>query len=291
MCGGTIVNVDLYDVVQQAKAFDQKLLQSRNSTTTTTTKKGGAETVITVPPTGFVFHETRCGSTLTANLLAGFAPPDQSRVFSESPPPVTALRACDMNPCNPSLHIQLIRDVVYMMGRKSIHTSQLLQKKKDPHYLFFKIQSIGVMNIDKFTEAFPDVPWMYLYRDSVEIMQSHWKDTSKQRNPTPVCARNFNNPRQPPTTLQILDSKPITDVTELTKKEYCAAHLVRIKQWNRNTRGGWFINGCWLTYYLLSFVFFFFRPVCPWRRFKNTNGRARVALSISTSILSSKYIM
>lgn len=38
-----------------------------------------------VPPRGFVYHETRCGSTLVANMLAGLEP---NRVFSESKPPV-----------------------------------------------------------------------------------------------------------------------------------------------------------------------------------------------------------
>lgn len=38
-----------------------------------------------VPPRGFVYHETRCGSTLVANMLAA---PSSNRVFSESKPPV-----------------------------------------------------------------------------------------------------------------------------------------------------------------------------------------------------------
>ncbi|CAN0367157.1 unnamed protein product, partial [Ectocarpus sp. 13 AM-2016] len=37
-----------------------------------------------LPPKGFIYHETRCGSTLVANMLATLAP---SRVFSESKPP------------------------------------------------------------------------------------------------------------------------------------------------------------------------------------------------------------
>lgn len=38
-----------------------------------------------VPPKGFIYHETRCGSTLAANMLAALPP---SRVFSEAKPPV-----------------------------------------------------------------------------------------------------------------------------------------------------------------------------------------------------------
>jgi hypothetical protein len=94
------------------------------------------------PPTGVVFHETRCGSTLFANILAGLAP-GRSRVYSESPPPVKALQACGSNYqyCDEDLHKALIRDVFYIMGRRPL--------SEEPNYSFFKIQSIGTMSIDK----------------------------------------------------------------------------------------------------------------------------------------------
>lgn len=41
-----------------------------------------------IQPKGFIYHETRCGSTLVANMLAALPP---SRVFSESKPPVQVL--------------------------------------------------------------------------------------------------------------------------------------------------------------------------------------------------------
>jgi hypothetical protein len=63
-----------------------------------------------VLPGGFVFHESRCGSTLVANLLAGggAAPPEESRVYSESSPIVAACQnpaGCDEG---------LLRDAVYV---------------------------------------------------------------------------------------------------------------------------------------------------------------------------------
>ncbi|CAN0443494.1 unnamed protein product, partial [Hapterophycus canaliculatus] len=44
-----------------------------------------------LPPKGFVYHETRCGSTLVANMLAALPP---SRVFSESKPPTQVRGDC-----------------------------------------------------------------------------------------------------------------------------------------------------------------------------------------------------
>jgi len=157
----TIIVDDLYEITQQARAYDDKHKKNEKQ-----------EIGIPLPkPTGVVFHETRCGSTLFANLLAGFAP-HQSRVYSESPPPVAALKACDgknEEACDPKLHTQLIRDVFYMMGRRRVKTvvvaddndndnEQAQAQGNGPQYVFYKIQSIGALSIDKFTMAFPDVP-------------------------------------------------------------------------------------------------------------------------------------
>jgi hypothetical protein len=128
------VATDLYQLVQDAKAFDG--FDEDNN------QKGNNGVVF--PPNGVVFHETRCGSTLFANLLTGFSP-ERSRVFSESPPPSTVFQACSFgNKCDEGLHRALIRDTFYMMGRRPPS-----KNKEDPNYLFFKIQSIGTMYIDK----------------------------------------------------------------------------------------------------------------------------------------------
>ena len=238
MCSSTSVSVDFYDMVRAAKEYDAAFVAG--------TKTNKIDTAVqAVPPTGVIFHETRCGSTLVANMLASFAP-ENSRVYSESPPPVTAIRACDMQACNPQLQQKLIQDVFYMMGRTV--------RKEKPQYVFYKIQSIGVMNIDKFTEAFPSVPWVYLYRDSVEVMQSHVGVTGKiaaSGRRKPVCARNYGGKYQPPTTLQLIERKR-KDINELTLVEYCAAHLAglslsAIQEYERTKRGR-FVNYAQLPY-------------------------------------------
>ena len=79
-----------------------------------------------VPPTAFVFHESRVGSTLVANALASnpFA-----MVYSESPPVASALLHCKT--CSMQRNIEIFRDVVTLMGRSPIH-----------QHIFFKFQSI-----------------------------------------------------------------------------------------------------------------------------------------------------
>ena len=79
-----------------------------------------------IPPTGFVFHEGRVGSTLIANLL-GSNP--YSLVFSESDPPLEVLTGC--RSCSRDRKIEVFRDLMAIMGVSPVHK-----------YMFFKFQSI-----------------------------------------------------------------------------------------------------------------------------------------------------
>jgi hypothetical protein len=231
MCQATKIVVDLFDVVQEAKQYDANFATGHEIV-------GKKPVIQVVPPTGVVFHETRCGSTLFANLMAAFSP-EHSRVFSESPPPVAALKACDLAPCNPDLHSMLIQDVFYIMGRTV--------RKETPQYVFYKIQSIGSMDIDKFAAAMPNVPWVFIYRDTVEILQSHLGKIrgALSRGQRPVCARNYGNVYQPQTTLQVIQRSG-KKLEDLTLTEYCAAHLAglslsAIQEYDRTQRGR-FVN-------------------------------------------------
>lgn len=83
-------------------------------------------------PTAFVFHESRVGSTLVANLL-GSDP--FNMVYSESAPPSSVL--VHTIGSGSAKHIALFRDVLTLMGRSPIHKR-----------LFFKFQSITTTKIN-----------------------------------------------------------------------------------------------------------------------------------------------
>ena len=196
--------VDMQYITEKARDIEK----SRNNTG-----------VKSLKPNGFVFHESRCGSTLVANSLASFNP-QKTRVFSESPPPINAFRACDgySSICNRNKHEKLIQDVIFMMGWTG---------NTDEEFLFFKIQSIGTKNINAFRRALPDVPWIFVFRDPVQVIMSHLK--GYPNNPNALkranCLRTFNRP--PKDTMNL--AKRITGVNnpKLSKLEFCAAHLVR----------------------------------------------------------------
>ena len=153
-----------------------------------------------VPPAGFVFHESRVGSTLVANTLAStpFA-----MVFSESPPPASVLLHCQG--CERKQQVKIFRDVVTLMGNSPIHK-----------YLFFKLQSITSTKMEIALEAFPETPFAFVYRNSVQTMMSHM-DPNKGSFNAP-CLRSKRAP--PPDVAKVLESIP-----GKPNEAWCAAHL------------------------------------------------------------------
>jgi hypothetical protein len=221
LCAGTTVTVDLWDVARKATDYDH-----RNHTFVATDPRDGQGPV---PPTAVVFHETRCGSTLIANLLSAWSP-QHVRVYSESPPPVAALKACETTRrCDAGAHAQLIRDVFYLMGR--------VTRIEQPQRVFYKIQSVGTLAISEFARAMPEVPWMFAYRDSVEVMMSHLKNYQGLKNKdkkvkaanryAPVCLRAYGRAQQHPTLETLVQSKGLT-MSDISQEQYCAAHLASL---------------------------------------------------------------
>eukprot|EP01041_Mallomonas_annulata_P013613 gene13613-28915_t len=78
-------------------------------------------------PAGFIFHESRVGSTLVANMLAS---DPWSMVFSESDPPAAVLLHC--NTCSKGRQMTIFRDILRIMGMSPVHKRY-----------FFKFQSIS----------------------------------------------------------------------------------------------------------------------------------------------------
>ena len=156
-----------------------------------------------IQPTGFVFHESRVGSTLVANTLAS---DPFSMVFSESAPAANALLHCET--CSRERNVKLFRDVVTLMGRSPIHKR-----------LFFKFQSITSTKMDIALEAFPNTPFIFVYRQPVQTMMSHL-DPLKGSMGAP-CLRSMRNPPDEVrnTISTVLGNK------NPPKEAWCAAHL------------------------------------------------------------------
>lgn len=101
----------------------------------------GKDSVDVVKPTGFVFHESRVGSTLIANALAS---DPWSIIFSESAPIANAIMHAGH--LTTEKQVQLLQDVVTVMGHSPIHKR-----------LFFKFQSITVTKMELVLKVYDSI--------------------------------------------------------------------------------------------------------------------------------------
>jgi len=177
-----------------------------------------------VPLTGIVHHEARVGSTLIANILASN---NEALVYSESQPLVSAsTNFCKY--CKIEDRIDLLQMTVNLMGVSDTHK-----------YLFYKAHPVSITQIELFKQAFPDVPYIWMHRDPVEVMMSQLMkeiDPKSERN-----AHNYVNPKKkkdgkPPKVApclrnlaearETLGLKNVQD--SASREEYCAVYLYHI---------------------------------------------------------------
>jgi len=97
-------------------------------------------------------------------------------------------------------------------------------------HLFFKIQSVGTKKISTLRKAFPDTPWLFVYRDPVQVLMSHAKNYVPGKPVNANCNRTYrswNQPRDTKNLIQKITRNPAYPVSSL---EYCAAHLATLCQ-------------------------------------------------------------
>ncbi|GAA0647866.1 sulfotransferase family protein [Brevundimonas lenta] len=111
-----------------------------------------------IPPTGFVFHVSRCGSTLLARLLGSL---DHALVLSEPGPVDSIIRAGDR--LGRDRQISLLRAIVSALGQP---------RTPGQNRLFIKFDAWNTLHLPLVRAAFPEVPWVFLHRDPVEVLVS-----------------------------------------------------------------------------------------------------------------------
>ncbi|KAL9188046.1 hypothetical protein ACHAXT_006424 [Thalassiosira profunda] len=153
---------------------------------------------------GAVFHESRCGSTLAANSMLALNPA-KHRVYSESSPPIAAMKVCgeDYSECSVEAAANLL---------------------KDPKSgLFFKFQSITTRTMDSFRSAFPTTPWLFLYREPTEVLMSQLDVPPGVKKSKANCVRAKHSA---PVEAYIENSD--YEYEDLIDEEFCAIHLATL---------------------------------------------------------------
>lgn len=130
-------------------------------------------------PSLLVFHASRCGSTLLAQMLAGL---DSHLVLSEPGPLDSLLRSHYRHAWEEGKQEQA---VIAML-------SALAQSAGPPaQHLVVKLDAWNLFELPLIRRCFPDTPWIFLYRDPLEIAASHLNMPGMQMipgqlNPSPL---------------------------------------------------------------------------------------------------------
>lgn len=192
------------DVVQMSNCN----FNSKSEDLSTLVEKARTGEVRVVEPNGFVFHESRVGSTLVANMIAS---DPWNMVFSESDPPATALTHCPG--CTDDESVALFRDVITVMGISPVHK-----------HLFFKFQSITTTRMHIALRAFPNTPWAFIFRQSVQTMMSQMAPLKGSAGGP--CLRSKSHP---PGEVSSAIAE-YTSTSQAPDEAWCAAHLKMLCQ-------------------------------------------------------------
>jgi hypothetical protein len=158
-----------------------------------------------LPPKGFIFHMSRCGSTLVSQMLASLP---RNIVLSEAPPIDAVLRSYAYYPdITDEQRINWLRLMVSALGQK---------RHEAEEHLFIKFDSWHTLDLPLIERAFPGVPWIFLYREPLEVMASHLRSRGGQMLPGYIKPEWLG-----------LDME---SVSRLSLDEYCARVLAKFCQ-------------------------------------------------------------
>ena len=160
-------------------------------------------------PDGFIFHMSRCGSTLVARLLAALP---GSYAVNEPEPLDLMLRASLGAP--EEIRVAALRAMVGAFGRRPAQR------------WFLKLSAWPALSLPLFRRAFPDVPWLFLYRDPAAVLASQMTMRATELQPGFMPSALFG----------------IAHGETLPEEVYCASALARICEAALAAGGGLFVD-------------------------------------------------
>ncbi|WP_440521460.1 sulfotransferase [Sphingomonas sp.] len=154
-------------------------------------------------PDAIIFHVSRCGSTLVSRMLA--AMPGTVAV-SEAAPFDAVVQLAHTHPEAPfEQRVALLRGMAAALGR---------DRFGDRRRFVLKTDSWHSLALPLFRAAYPDSPWLFLFRDPVEVMASQMRMRGSQTVPGVVPDAVF----------------AIDDPLGLSPEEYVARVIARVMQ-------------------------------------------------------------
>lgn len=119
------------------------------------------EPVAIPAPAGFLFHWSRSGARMVAQMLAA----DYSHLVLNEFQPIDALLRCQLwdARATPEWRQEQLRWLILATARAMPHRSRL----------FVRFENWQILQLPVVQAAFPLVPWAFLYREPMEVLASH----------------------------------------------------------------------------------------------------------------------
>lgn len=157
-------------------------------------------------PTGFIFHASRCGSTLVSNACAAVG---DTLVFSEPYVVDKLLGRLLTQPEGDEFGARLwqifLRAAVAALGQR---------REGGERGFVIKLACCSTLQLGRVLRLWPDVPWVFVYRDPVEIMVSNLDNVPDW----------MRVEEQPEHTAAVVGVTP-EQVTRMSPEEFCARAL------------------------------------------------------------------
>jgi len=133
-----------------------------------------------VQPSGFIFHMSRCGSTLVSQMLAAL--PDTISLSEPDPLDTVVQLPLIASGVTSDLHVAAVRAMIAALGRDRTGSTRRY---------FVKLDSWHTVALPLFRLAFPEVPWIFLYREPVEVLVSQERMRGVQTAPGVIPPQIF----------------------------------------------------------------------------------------------------
>lgn len=140
-----------------------------------------AERSPALAPSGFIYHVSRCGSTLVAQMLARL---ERNLVISEARPLSSALSDHRLSHGD---RLRAFRALIRVYGRAGHGESTY----------FVKLDSHNLLDWPTITAAFPEVPRLILHRDPVEVLVSNFSHLQGGLTPGLIAPAALGEPPRP----------------------------------------------------------------------------------------------
>jgi hypothetical protein len=161
-----------------------------------------------VEPAGFIFHTSRCGSTLLANACRSL---NGSLVMAEAPvlDKIASRFFTDAERSS-------TKELLYMLFLKAAVTALGQRPTVVGNKYFVKFACTSTLQMRRIRRVWPNVPFVFLYRDPVEVIVSNLRSMPE-----------WMRPKSNPTTAAAIVDVDVYEVENLTPEEFCARAMGR----------------------------------------------------------------